>query len=68
MKTNSPVPVVRIVFHALQTLVMTPQEYIDIGKFKGVLKEYRISIAWVKCVEIKTMTALDFANLGEWEG
>ncbi len=55
-------------FHALQTLVLSPQEYVEIGKLKGVLKEFRFSIRDLKCVEVSTMSAIDYAAMGDWEG
>lgn len=68
MTPSAQVPIVKVIFHAMQNLIFSPEEYAAIGKFKGVLKEFRVSIRDVQRVEVTTMSAIDFAQLPEWEG
>lgn len=62
------VPIVRIEFHELQNLVLTPEEYVSIGKWKGVMKQYRVTPKQLKGI-VRTTTDWDtFHTLLEWEG
>jgi hypothetical protein len=67
MKENK-IPVVKIHFYVLNTLVFSAQEYEETGKWKGFLRDYGISIKNVDHIEKTTMSDYEFAKLGDWEG
>ena len=57
---------VRIEFHEMSDLILTKDEYEKMGKWRGFLKDYAMSIRDVKKVHHEVIDAKDFPT-NEWE-
>jgi hypothetical protein len=65
---NKKIPVVKINFHSLPSLILTPQQYEDEGKFIGLMRSLELSFRAVIKVERTVMSEHEFEKLDAWEG
>lgn len=60
------VAIVRIKFYNMNDLILTLDEYEKMGKMKGFLKKYNMSILDIKSINYEVIDVKDFP-ITEWE-
>lgn len=62
------VPVKVVTFWGMSSLVFTVNQWQEMGGYKGFIKEWHFPISDIEKVVDGTMSPVDFANMGEWDG
>ena len=65
-KDMNKIAVIRIEFHEMSDLILTKEEYEEMGGWKGFLKNYAMSIRDVAKVHHEMIDAKDFPTT-EWD-